>query len=56
MGRSYAFGDRTRSWKYFGFMGKNQARSHTHMSLYNLDFYLDEEKVIEKGKIIKPGF
>jgi hypothetical protein len=56
MGRSYAFGDRTRSWKYFGFMGKNKARSHTHMSLYNLDFYLDEEKVIEKGKIIKPGF
>jgi len=54
LGMSYGFA--SRSWKYFGLLGTRKAASHTHMTLFNLDVYLDDEMVVEKGKIIKPGF
>jgi 2,5-dihydroxypyridine 5,6-dioxygenase len=54
LGQSYGF--MQKNIEYCGLAGERHARSHTHMTLFNLDVYLDDEKVVKKGKIIKEGF
>jgi hypothetical protein len=43
------------SFNYTGLLGTRKAKSHTHMTLCNADFYLDGEPIVQKGKIVKDG-
>ena len=54
LGISYGFMSESIEW--CGLMGQRHADSHTHMTLFNLDVYLDDEMVVKKGNIIKEGF
>lgn len=51
-GMNYGFGKKL--VRYFTLFGQRKAPSHMHITVFNQDFYLDDQLIVKKGKIVHP--
>lgn len=52
-GKNYGFGNKLT--RYFSFYGERKASSHTHITVFKHDFYLDDELMVKNGDVVHPS-